>query len=134
MIKLYLLAWFPMIIIAILNAIVRETTYQKFVTELQAHQISTLTAVILFAAYIWGLTSLFPLTSSFQAIIIGCLWLVLTVIFEFSFGHYVAKESWTKLLKDYNLLAGRVWSIFLVWLTVAPWLFYQFHISFPSSK
>ncbi len=98
MIKLYLLAWFPMIVIAIINATIRETTYQKFVTELRAHQISTLTGVILFAAYIWELTSLFPLTSSLQAITIGCLWLVLTVMFEFSFGHYVAKESWTTLL------------------------------------
>ncbi len=93
MILLYLLAWVPMIVIAILNATVRETTYSKFVTALQAHQISTLIAVILFAAYIWGLTSLFPLNSSFQAIIIGCLWLVLTVMFEFSFGHYVAQQS-----------------------------------------
>ena len=100
MIKLYLLAWFPMIVIAILNATIRETTYGKFVTELQSHQISTLTAVLLFAGYIWGLTSFFPLTSSLEAILIGCLWLGLTVMFEFSFGHYVAKQSWTKLLQD----------------------------------
>ncbi|EAZ88943.1 hypothetical protein [Crocosphaera chwakensis] len=127
MILLYLLAWFPMIVIAIVNATVRETTYSKFVTELQAHQISTLTAVIVFAAYIWGLTSLFPLTSSFQALIIGCLWLVLTMIFEFSFGHYFAQQSWTKLLQDYNLLAGRVWIFVPICIAVFPWLFYTLH-------
>ncbi|WP_107669061.1 hypothetical protein [Cyanothece sp. BG0011] len=127
MIKFYLIAWFPMIIIAILNATLRETVYGKFVTELQAHQISTLTAVILFAAYIWGLTALFPLKSSSQAIVIGCLWLVLTVMFEFSFGHYVAQQSWTKLLQDYNLLAGRVWIFVPLCIAVFPWLFYKLH-------
>ncbi|ACB53875.1 hypothetical protein cce_4527 [Crocosphaera subtropica ATCC 51142] len=127
MILLYLLAWFPMIVIAILNATVREKIYGKFVTELQAHQLSTLTAVLLFAAYIWGLTSLFPLKSSSQAIVIGCLWLVLTVMFEFSFGHYVAQQSWAKLLQDYNLLAGRVWIFVPLCIAIFPWLFYQLH-------
>lgn len=125
MIVLYLLAWIPMVLIAMGNGIIRETTYGKSLTELQAHQVSTLTAIILFSFYIWGLTSLFPLTSSFQAINIGFLWLGLTVIFEFTFGHYIAKHSWKKLLTDYNVFAGRMWVIVLLWIMIAPLLFYQ---------
>jgi hypothetical protein len=41
-------------------------------------------------------------TSDGQAIIIGLVWLGMTVAFEFLFGHYVAKRSWNQLLCDYN--------------------------------
>lgn len=52
------------------------------------------------------------------------MWLGMTIIFEFGFGHYIMKNSWPKLLGDYNIFAGRVWSLFLVWITIAPYLFY----------
>ena len=38
---------------------------------------------------------------------IGAAWVVLTVIFEFGFGHYVDGKSWSELLENYNLPAGR---------------------------
>jgi hypothetical protein len=44
----YVLAWFPMVAIAIANGVVREAWYGKYLSELAAHQISTLIAVILF--------------------------------------------------------------------------------------
>ncbi|ACK67033.1 conserved hypothetical protein [Rippkaea orientalis PCC 8801] len=127
MILLYLLAWIPMVLIAIVNGIIRETTYGKYLRELQSHQVSTLTAVVVLGFYMWGLTYFLPSTSSFQALAMGIIWLGLTVIFEFTFGHYVAKQSWQKLLEDYNLLAGRVWVIVLLWIMTAPLLFYHLH-------
>jgi hypothetical protein len=30
------------------------------------------------------------------------------------------------LLADYNLLAGRLWPLVLVWVAIAPALFYRF--------
>lgn len=119
----YLLAWFPMIAIGILNGVLRESTYGKFLSELRAHQVSTLTGILLFGLYIWGITRLWPLESAQLAIAIGLTWLALTILFEFSFGHFVAKLSWRRLLNDYNLLAGRVWVIVLVWIAIAPYLF-----------
>ena len=44
--------------------------------------------------------------------------------FEFSFGHFVAGHSWSRLFQDYNLFAGRLWVLVLLWLTLAPYLFY----------
>jgi hypothetical protein len=53
------------------------------------------------------------------------MWLSLTIAFEFLFGHFVAGHLWSKLLHDYNVLAGRVWAFFLIWVTAAPYLFYR---------
>lgn len=50
------------------------------------------------------------------------MWLTATVVFEFGFGHYVIGHSWDRLLRDYNLLEGRVWLLFLTATTVIPYI------------
>ncbi len=125
MIVKYAIAWVGMLIIAIINGAIREGGYKKFMGELRAHQVSTITAIILFGLFIWALTSIWRIQSAGQAIAIGFIWLVLTVAFEFLFGHYVMKHPWKKLLHDYNILAGRLWVLVLIWITVAPYVFYK---------
>lgn len=121
----YILAWIPMVLIAIGNGILRELWYGKSVSELAAHQTSTLTAVVLFGLYIWAVIRTWPPDSLRQAYLIGLVWLGLTVAFESLFGHYVAGHTWRRLLHDYNLFAGRVWLIVLIWVTIAPCIFFR---------
>jgi hypothetical protein len=121
----YVLAWIPMVLIAILNGAIREGWYGKHLSELQAHQISTVTGVLLFGVYIWVLIRIWRPESAGQAITVGLMWLGMTVAFEFLFGHYVAKRPWRNLLHDYNLFAGHVWLVVLVWVTLTSYLFYQ---------
>ena len=116
-----------MVFIAIANGAIREGWYGKHLSELQAHQISTVTGVLLFGVYIWVLVRLWRPESAGQAIAIGLVWLGMTVAFEFLFGRYVAERPWLDLLHDYNLFAGRVWLVVLVWVTIAPYVFYQWH-------
>jgi hypothetical protein len=120
----YVLAWFPMVAIAIANGVLRESWYGQHLSELAAHQLSSLSAIVLFGIYIWFVVARFwPPASNAQAIGIGLLWLVMTIAFEFLFGHYLAGHSWERLLHDYNLLAGHVWLLVLAWVAVAPYLF-----------
>jgi hypothetical protein len=121
----FLLAWFPMIPIAIVNGLFREKVLANRFTELQAHQWSTVSLILLFGIYVWVLFKFWPPETFRQSLYIGLLWLVLTVIFEFLFGHYIAGHSWNKLLQDYNMIKGRLWILVLIWITGAPVLFYQ---------
>jgi hypothetical protein len=121
----YVLAWIPMVLIAIANGFLRESSYGKRMSELHAHQISTLSGILLFSVYIWVVIRIWRPDTSEQAITIGLIWLGLTVAFEFLFGHYVAGQPWSKLLYDYNIFAGRVWVVVLIWVTVAPYVFYR---------
>jgi hypothetical protein len=52
MIIKYILLWLPMVLIAIFNGLLRESVYGPFMSELRAHQVSTLTAIIFFGVYI----------------------------------------------------------------------------------
>ena len=122
---IYILAWFPMVAIAIANGVVRDGWYGRHMRELRAHQLSTLIGVILFGIYIGAVMRLRVPASAGQAVGIGMIWFVMTLLFEFGFGRYVAGHSWQQLRRDYNLKAGRVWPAILVWVAVAPYLFYR---------
>lgn len=121
----YLLAWIPMVFIAIANGVLRQAGYGHYMSELHAHQLSSLIAALLFGVYIRVLLRRWPAASARQALAIGLAWLVLTVAFEFLFGHYVAGHSWSRLFHDYNLLAGRVWLLVLAWISLAPYLYHR---------
>jgi hypothetical protein len=120
----YILLWFPMLLIAIINGAIREFFLKKYLTELAAHQLSTATLIILFAFYIWIIVRQFPPHSGGMAIGIGVIWVFMTLAFEFGFGRYRG-NSWETLLQDYNLLKGRLWLFIPVWLLIAPYLFYS---------
>lgn len=98
-----ILFWIPMVFMAILNGIIRTSVYQKHTGELNAHQISTFMLIFLFGIYTWFVLPFLNLQSTSQALIVGMIWLILTLVFEFSFGHFVAGHSWQKLFTDYNL-------------------------------
>jgi hypothetical protein len=122
----YIIAWLGLVIIAILNGTLRVKVFLTYMSELSAHQLSTLVGIILFSIYIWFLSIVWPIKSSKQALTIGFIWLLITVLFEFIFGHYVIGNSWSKLFADYNIIHGRVWVIVLIWTTFAPYIIYTF--------
>lgn len=121
----HLVWWFAFPFIAIFNAILRELIYKKPLGNLAAHQISTATGIIIFAIVFYFIFKRWKIESLKHAILLGLIWLVLTILFEFGFGHFVMGNPWEKLLHDYNLADGRVWSLFLVWITIAPYIFYR---------
>jgi len=92
-------------------------------SELRAHQLSTLTAALLFFGLGYLMLKNQILTASPASLLAsGALLLFLTLIFEFGFFHYIGKYPWEKLLADYNILAGRVWALLLIWIAATPWI------------
>jgi len=107
--------WLVMLVAAFLNGALRELLIVPHVGDPLGHVIS----VLLLSGAILGLAYLFvrsqrphPASTLLQ---IGLFWLLLSLLFEFGFFHYVMQEPWEKLLADYNILRGRLLSV--VWLT-----------------
>ena len=121
----YVLFWFVLMIVAVLNGLIRQSTYGRYLPDLAAHQLSTVTGIVLTAVCVAVLCQRWPIESASRAWKIGIAWFLMTVAFEFGFGHYVAGHSWQRLLADYNLAEGRVWAIFLLWVALAPYVFFR---------
>jgi hypothetical protein len=115
-------AWFALMLLAIANGAFREAVLVPRVGSGKAHVSSTAILCILITlsssvAVPW----LNPRTTQ-AALTIGTIWLIMTLAFEFGFGHFVAHKSWSELLADYDLFAGRVWVFVPLAVFVAPYL------------
>lgn len=121
----YLCAWFIIMAAAIGNGFAREALFKAALGDLRAHQLSTLTLILLIGGIVWAIQRVWPLASAKEARRVGILWLAMTIAFEFLFGHYVAGHAWTKLLADYNIFAGRIWLLVLAWVAIAPYAVFR---------
>jgi len=121
----YITGWLPLVVIAFVNGTIRQIGFQKALGDLHAHQLSTALGITLFGIYIYWLIRRWKLGSQSEAVKIGLLWMVMTIAFEFALGRLVLGRDWAVLLNDYNLCEGRVWVLVLLWVAIAPVLFYK---------
>jgi hypothetical protein len=121
----YFLSWLPMLVIAVINGAARDLLYKKYTGELLAHQVSTITLLILFGFYVWFIIGKWPPHTSKEAIFMGRSWVVMTLLFEFGFGLMLG-NAWEKLLGDYNVFERRIWVLIPVWTAITPLLFFNF--------
>lgn len=122
----YLIAWIVMLLVSVANGALRQFTFGKCLDEKSAHQISTVIGIFLLGIVIRTYVRRYPPDSGRQALLIGLLWMALTVAFEFLFFHFVGGRSWSELLANYNLFEGRVWVAVLAWVAIAPYMFFRF--------
>jgi hypothetical protein len=120
----YFLLWLPMIFIAIINVAARDLWYKKYISELTARQISTLSLIILLGFYILFVIKKYPPQSGIQSLYLGLFRLVLTLGFEFGFGLFRG-NSWTQLLDEYNIMKGHIWLLIPIWIISAPYIFFK---------
>jgi len=122
----YALAWFPLVVLALLVGALRDATFGRELDERQARRLTQVVAGVAFGVYTGVVVVLMPPGSSGGAWLVGGLWLTITVLLELPFRIFAPRPQPT--LED-DLFAGpqatsaRVGWPLLVWIGVAPWLF-----------
>ncbi|SDH92710.1 hypothetical protein [Propionivibrio dicarboxylicus] len=119
-----LAAWLMMLLVSMANGALREFVYAPYLSASAAQQLSTLTGAILLGIIIYRHVQRHPFPSLGAAFQSGVFWVTLTIAFEFLFFHYVGGHPWSALLANYDLSAGRLWPLLLLWITLAPALFF----------
>jgi hypothetical protein len=82
--------------------------------------VSTVALSVLVFLITWLTVGWIRPASTGDALLIGVVWLLLTLAFEFLVGHYVFHKAWTELTEDYNVARGRIWPLVLVVVLFAP--------------
>ncbi|WP_331232620.1 hypothetical protein [Natronorarus salvus] len=115
--------WMMMAVVAISNGVVRETVLIPRVGEYIGHLVSTaiLITAILVLSYAYFRKSSINYTQT-ELLLVGVLWVVLTVGLEFLIGHLEGIPV-SETLAQYNVFAGYVWILVPLTLLVAPLLF-----------
>ncbi|WP_321324438.1 hypothetical protein [Thiomicrorhabdus sp.] len=114
--------WLVIVIAAILNGIFHEsvlvpTIGANFALPLSGILLSILVFIITFA-----FISFFDSTEPKVYIWIGLFWVLLTLSFEFLFGHYVIGNTWLEILQVFNIMKGDLFLLVLFVSAVSPWL------------
>ena len=121
----YFIGWLPLVVIAFINGSFRQVVFQNSLGDLHAHQLSTIIGITLFGFYIYWIIRRWQPESLKETMQIGFLWMVLTVVFETGMAKLFQNRDWSSVFRDYNIYEGRVWILVLLWVAVAPSLFYK---------
>jgi hypothetical protein len=114
-----MLIWLALLAVAIVNGAVREGLLVPWLGPVAQAVSSVLLSAAIFAIG-WFATPWIAPRSVQEAWAIGVGWVGLTLAFEFLGGHFLFGKSWTELLADYDVLAGRIWVLVLVLTLLTP--------------
>ena len=117
-----LVMWLAILMAMMCNGFFRGLVLQPRLGEHVARQVASVLGVCIILAVTAPFVRRLGNRSSAELLGVGILWLVLTVAFEFLFGHYVSGATLETQLADYNLLRGRLWPLVLLTTLLAPWL------------
>jgi hypothetical protein len=115
--------WVLMAIVAVLNGGLREVGIIPRVGEYAGHVLSTallVVAILVLSGLYFSWTSI--TYTWMELLVVGAIWTVLTVGFEFLVG-YAEGTPVSVTLGQYNVLAGQVWIAVPITLFVSPLVF-----------
>lgn len=114
--------WLIIALLAIINGLFRENVLVGMIGPNMAVPVSgiTLSMIVLIVTYVS-----FPLFGKHHALtyfVIGLQWVLMTLLFEFIFGHYVMGKSWFSLLQVFDIMKGDLFIIVLIVSLFSPLL------------
>jgi len=120
------LFWLVLLVLAIFNAVVREMTYKPVLEPylgMWAHQLSSLTGIVLFYwAILWFLKRVRGKYADRDLVLVGLMWVVMTVVFETGMSLHLRGLSMGDVLQTYYFWKGETWIWVLVALLIMPLL------------
>ena len=114
--------WLLIAVVAIGNGVVRAqalipalgTTAGLLVSGVS---LSVIVFCVTYSAFNW-----FGRQRGVIYVAIGLQWVLMTLAFEFLFGHYVGGKSWSDILIVFNIAKGDLFLVVLVVTLLSPWV------------
>lgn len=110
-----------MMVAETVHGIARELFIAPVIGDLRARQIGVFVASLIVLAIAWASARWMGANTRRAQIIVGILWVALTIVFEFSLGRAIG-ASWNRILSDYNPLRGGWMLLGLLVMMFAPML------------
>lgn len=114
--------WLLMVGVAVGNALFRDKLLAPAIGPATALPVSgfLLTMLVFLAAL--ASVPLFDASTGKSYVLIGLIWLTLTLSFEFLFGHFVAGKPWHEIVRVFRMDKGDLFVLVLLSTLISPWL------------
>jgi hypothetical protein len=93
---------------------------QPIAGDFKARQIAVFTGSILIVAVAYFFRRWIHAASIKESLLVGVIWVVLTIVFEISLGRLVLDLSWERIISDYDVSHGGLMIFGLVVMLFAP--------------
>lgn len=113
--------WLIILLLAISNGVFREAVLRPKMGQKTGLMLSGLLLCLLIVVTTYLALPWFKVWQTYQLLLIGTGWLLLTLVFEFSFG-LLRGLSLKEILRAYSLKGGNLWPLVLLVTVLAPWL------------
>lgn len=114
--------WGAILVLAILNGALREKVLMPALGAGTAFLLSGLFLSGLILLLAWLTLPWLGVSQRAGFLSVGLFWLLLTLIFEFSFGILLQGKSWQTLLQAYTFSNGNIWPLVLLITGAAPYV------------
>jgi len=114
--------WLALICAEILHGIARGMFLVPHVGEFRSNQIGVFTGATIILVIALAFVRWIGASCPRDLLVIGCLWLFLTLTFEILFGRFVMGVSWERLASDYNVARGGLLPFGMLILMLSPWI------------
>jgi len=103
-----------------IHGVLRAMYLAPLVGDFQARQISVLLGSLLILTIAYLFVRWIRANTTGALLIVGFVWLALTVAFELSFGRFSLGLSWERIVSDYDVPHGGLLPFGLIVLTLSP--------------
>ncbi|MFO0180233.1 MAG: hypothetical protein ACK517_00490 [bacterium] len=129
-----LVVWLVIIAVETVHGILRILLLVPMMGDFPARQISVFTSSLL----IFGVTHLFinwiAARTTLQLLMVGTIWVLLTILFEITLGRLVLDLSWDRITEDYDITRGGFLGFGLLFMAVSPLLAATFRRTRPLTN
>lgn len=114
--------WLVIIAVETVHGILRTLLLVPIMGDFPARQFSVFTGSLLIFGVTLFLINWIAAKTTLQLLIVGLLWVALTVLFEITLGRLVLDLSWDRITEDYNITRGGLLGVGLLFMAVSPLL------------
>lgn len=113
-----------MVVIAIANGVFSQFVLSRFMSDYGAHLYRVGFAIAVISIFAYFFVKRFSGTDLpwYAPAFGGLQWVVSSLVFEFIFGHYVFGMPWEKIVSEYRIYEGRLWSLVIASEFIAPFV------------
>jgi hypothetical protein len=120
--KRIILVWLLIMGMETIQGILRTILLAPLVGDFQARQIAVLTGSGIIFLVTWLTIRWIGVSKSWQLLVVGLVWVVLTILFEVVLGRWILSLPWERIFEDYDVSNGGFLGLGLLFMLLSPML------------
>jgi len=117
--------WLLIMSVEVVHGILRTLFLEPLIGDFRARQIGVFGGSLIVLTIAYFSIQWIRAENTQSLLVIGFIWLILTLLFEVSLGRCVFGFSWEKILSDYDILRGGLLPFGIIILTLSPLIAYK---------